>query len=333
MHGQRAGTGEGGTAEGGTGEGRTGEGGTAEGRTGEGRTGEGRTGEGRTGEGEAVLAEALAAYRAAIGPRLLAAYALGSLAHGGFSPLVSDVDLGLVLRDPVKPADRWTMHTVARGVRAGGTALHERLSVFWGTPATLSGRADGGRFPPLDRLDLLEHGRLLAGRDARDGLPRPGQEELLVAGARFALGSLGGRGTLRHRVIDLARHGRQRDDAVTEIRDPALLVARGPRRLTKVVLFPVRFLFTAATGRVGTNAAAAEHYLAAGRAPAAELVAAAMTWRLRPAAGERAAIALLRRELIPLYVQYLDDHIARLHAAGQHSLAGGFRRWRGRVLA
>jgi hypothetical protein len=305
--------------------------------TGQSDTGQGQDERAGAGLGEAVLAQALAAYRAALGPRLMAGYALGSLAHGGFSPLVSDVDLGLILRDPVKPADRWIIRTVARGARAGGSALHERLSVFWGTPTTLDGRARGGRFPPLDRLDLIEHGRLLAGEDARDGVPRPGQGELLVAGAEFALASLGGAGTLRHRLIDLARGGRRREDAVAEVRDPALLVARGPRRLTKVVLFPVRFLFTAATGQVGTNAAAAEHYLAAGgtpaSAPAAELVTAAMTWRLRPPADDQAAVALLRRELIPLYVQYLDDHIARLHAAGQHALAGGFRRWRARLLA
>jgi hypothetical protein len=284
-------------------------------------------------EGEAVLADALAACRSALGPRLLAGYALGSLAHGGFSPLVSDVDLGLILRDPVRATDRWTIYRTARGVRSGGSALHQRLSVFWGTPATLRGRAGGGRFPPLDRLDLLEHGRLLTGQDARDGVPRPGPEELLVAGAEFALAALGGAGTLRHRLADLARRGPHRDDAVAEIRNPARLVARGPRRLTKVVLFPVRFLFTAATGGVGTNAAAAEYYLAAGGAPAAGLVEAAMTWRLRPPADSQAAVALLRRELLPLYVQYLDDHIARLHAAGRHALAGGFRRWRRRLLS
>src|SRR5439155_19007171 len=48
--------------------------------------------------GEDVLARAVAAYEAALGSRLIAGYALGSLAHGGFSPLVSDVDLGLVPR-------------------------------------------------------------------------------------------------------------------------------------------------------------------------------------------------------------------------------------------
>ena len=285
-----------------------------------------------TGQGEAVLAQAVAAYQAALGSRLVAGYALGSLAHGGFSPLVSDVDLGLILQDPPRMKDRLTIRTVAQAVRADGSALHRRLSVFWGTPATLQGRASGGRFPPLDRLDLLEYGRLLAGRDARRGVARPGPDELLVAGAEFALGYLGGARSLPGRVQGWARPGRH-DDALGEIRAPSWLVSRGPRRMTKIVLFPVRFLFTAATGRVGTNALAAEHYLASAGPPATGLVAAALAWRLEPPADEAAAAALLSRELIPLYAHYLDDHITRLCAAGQHRLAGRFRGWRARLLA
>ncbi len=285
-----------------------------------------------TDQGEAVLAQAVAAYQAALGPRLVAGYALGSLAHGGFSPLVSDVDLGLILQDPPRTKDRLTVRAVARAVRADGSALHQRLSVFWGTPATLQGRASGGRFPPLDRLDLLEYGRLLAGRDARQGVTRPGQAELLVAGAEFALGSLGGTRTLPGRLRGWARPG-QHDDAVAEIRTPSRLVSRGHRRMTKVVLFPVRFLFTAATGRVGTNVLAAEHYLASAGVPATELVAAALAWRREPPADEAAAAALLSRELIPLYAHYLDDHITRLSAAGQYRLADRFRGWRARLLA
>ena len=230
--------------------------------------------------GEAVLAQALAAYQAALGSRLVAAYALGSLAHGGFSPLVSDVDLGLILRDPPWIKHRLAIRAVARAVRADGSALHQRLSVFWGTPATLAGRARGGRFPPLDRLDLLEYGRLLAGPDARQGVARPGQEELLVAGAEFALGFLGVAGNLPGRLRHLVRPGAQDRDTLDEIRNPERLVSRGPRRMTKTVLFPVRFLFTAATARVGTNALAAEHYLASAGAPAPELVGAALAWRL-----------------------------------------------------
>jgi hypothetical protein len=283
-------------------------------------------------QGEAVLVRAVAAYRAALGSRLIAGYALGSLAHGGFSPLVSDVDLGLILRDPLRARDRVTIHQVARAVRAGGPAPGERLSVFWGTPSTLRGEGRGGRFPPLDRLDLLDHGRLLTGQDDRSGVARPGQAELLVAGAEFALGYLGGARKLPGRLRDWARLRPHDGDVLNEIRAPSRLVSRGPRRLTKIVLFPARFLFTAQTGQVGTNALAAEHYLASPHVPATTLVTAALAWRLEPPAPDE-AVALLGRELIPLYIHYIDDHITRLGAVGSHRLAGSFRRWRARLLA
>jgi hypothetical protein len=148
--------------------------------------------------GERVLTEAVAASEEVLGARLTAAFALGSLAHGGFSPLVSDVDLGLILADPPLPSDDDTVQMIADRVRTGSSDLHQRLSVFWGTPSTLQGRGDGGRFPPLDRLDLLEHGRLLKGQDIRDGMVRPSRSELLIVGAEFALDYLGwGRGQPR----------------------------------------------------------------------------------------------------------------------------------------
>jgi hypothetical protein len=283
--------------------------------------------------GEIVLARAVSAYRATLGSRLIAGYALGSLAHGGFSPLVSDVDLGLILNDPLRANDRMTIRKVARSVKAGGSALDQRLSVFWGTPVTLQGQRRGGRFPPLDRLDLLEYGRLLTGRDVRAVVARPDDAELLVAGAEFALGYLGAKGAgLPDRFRGWARLRLRDDSALDEIRTPSRLVARGTRRVTKIVLFPVRFLFTAETGRVGTNTLAAEHYLASAYAPAAALVTAALAWRReRPADNE--ATELLSRELISLYVQYLDDHIVRLQAVDCYRLADGFQRWRTRLLA
>ena len=279
-----------------------------------------------------MLVRAVTAYRAALGSRLIAGYALGSLAHGGFSPLVSDVDLGLILDNPVRATDRLTIRTVARSVRGGGSALDQRLSVFWGTPATLRCQRRGGRFPPLDRLDLLEYGRLLNGTDARSAVARPDRTELLVAGAEFALGYLGGAARLPDRLRPRALFRSRDDDVLTEIRTPSRLVSAGPRRVTKIVLFPVRFLFTAQTGQVGTNTLAARHYLDSPDAPATSLVAAALAWRLEPPADGEAA-ALLGRELVPLYVHYIDDHIARLRGVGHHRLADRFLSWRTRLLA
>ena len=280
-----------------------------------------------------MLAEASEAYHAVLGGRLLAAYALGSLAHGGFSELVSDVDLGLILGDPLQRADGETIQAVADAEKSKGSPLHQRLSVFWGTPATLGGRQDGGRFPALDRLDLIENGRLLLGRDdARRGLPVPSTRELLVTGAEFALDYVAG----------LPRPGEKpgagpgsmqpaAENAVEEIRSPEELLRHGIRRTTKAVLFPVRFLYTAATGQVGTNQAAAAWYLTGGQAPGTELVAAAVAWRTAPPQDQVLASVLLREQLMPLYLYYIDDHIKRLVSIGETRLAAGFREWRVRL--
>ncbi|MCA1844593.1 MAG: hypothetical protein LC792_15665 [Actinobacteria bacterium] len=223
---------------------------------------------------------------------------------------------------------------MAEAVKSGGTVLHERLSVFWGTPATLDGRAGGGRFPPLDRLDLLENGVLLDGKECREGLSHPDAVELLMTGAEFALDFLGpGRDTAE--TSGAARLGSlapaASDTVIEEVRRPEHLVAQGTRHLTKVVLFPVRFLFTAATGRVGTNHAAVEHYLARRGAAAPTLVSAALEWRTAPPTDEAAAIALLERELLPLYLEYLDDHTARLGDLGRTDLTAAFTAWRDRL--
>ena len=158
-------------------------------------------------------------------------------------------------------------------MREAGSPLHARLSVFWGTPKLVAARA-GGRFPPLDRLCLLEHGRLLIGAEVRTGLPRPGRCELVVAGAEFALDALA------ERVIDQAPR-------------PESLLTEGIRWTTKIVLFPGSGPLHRRNRPGGHEAAAVTHYLAQPDAPAAALVSAALGWRTHPPEGGH-ALALLR---------------------------------------
>jgi hypothetical protein len=286
-------------------------------------------------DGERVLDEATRAYAEALSDRLLAAYALGSLAHGGFSPLVSDVDLGLIVDDPPQSGDPETIQTIAENEKRKGSALHQRLSVFWGTPATLRGELDGGRFPPLDRLDLIEHGRLLAGSDdARREVPRPGRDELLITGAEFALDHVAGLARTAPGAssgMSLGSLPPATEDAVEEILSPELLLARGVRQTTKRVLFPVRFMYTATTGSVGTNHAAVARYLEDSNAPAKSLVAAGLRWREAPP-DHAGAVELLRAELVPLYLHYIADHIDRLRSVGEIELAAAFDEWRDRLI-
>jgi len=76
----------------------------------------------------------------------------------------------------------------------------------------------------------------------------------------------------------------------------------------------------------------AKHYLAGVYAPAAALVTAALAWRREWPADDEAT-ELLSRELVPLYVQYLEDHIARLQAVNCCRLADSFQRWQARLVA
>ncbi len=196
-------------------------------------------------------------------------------------------------------------------VRGLGSQLHSRVSIFWGTIEFLRDGTGDGRFPPLDRLCLFEHGRLLHGTDIRAALSPPSRSELVVAGARFALDLLA-------------------DGVIGYAADPARLLGNGVRPTTKTVLFPVRFLFTADTGLEGTNDAAVQHYSAHHQGPAADLVAAAFRWRTGPPDGDVAA-ALLSRGFVPLYDDYLADHVERLRSLGETELAGRFGRWRSRL--
>jgi hypothetical protein len=263
--------------------------------------------------GEDVLRDGVQVASDSLGDRLIAAYAIGSLAHGGFSPLVSDVDVALILTDPIQDSDDESVVGVAENVRSIGSPLHQRVSVFWGTAESFAGRAAGGRFPPLDRLCLLEHGRLLKGDDVRSSLTPPTQTELFVAGAQFALEVLA-------------------DDVLACAHEPDRFVESGIRWTTKLALFPARFLFTAETAREGTNEAAVQYYSQLSRAPGAALVRAAFDWRTNPPSPER-ALAMLADDFVPLYVYYLADYIGRLESIGESELAGAFSDWRSRLLA
>jgi hypothetical protein len=262
--------------------------------------------------GEAILAQAVERARETWGSRLLGAYALGSLAHGGFSDLVSDVDLGLIVDDPLAPEDAARVAAVGAQVRATGAPLADRLSIFWGTPAVLRGAAEGGRFPPLDRLDLLRYGRLLDGRDARAGMAVPDTRALVLAATEQAL------------------RGLSTPEVLAELADPAGLVARGARHLTKRILFPVRFLYTAQTGEIGRNHDAVAHFVRVESGPAVPLVDASLRWRETPPAADdaAAAVALVGAGMRPLYQRFVTDHVQRMQEYGEPALARRLAAWR-----
>lgn len=265
-------------------------------------------------KGVVVLKQAVQIAERLFGERLVAAYAPGSLAHGGFSALVSDVDLGLVLREPLAAQDAIRVDQLAAEVKAGGARLSDRLSVFWGDSATLAGAGSGGHFPPLDRLDLKQYGRLLAGRDVRDQVATPTTRELVLETARMALKNM------------------STPEVTARLRDSDALVNAGPRVLTKRILFPVRFIYTARTGEVGRNEAAVDYFVAAETGPAADLARRGYQWRSTPYAPDDPAVQqAVERGLLPIYGLFIEDYEGRLREYGDQGLADGFGTWHQRL--
>jgi predicted nucleotidyltransferase len=89
-------------------------------------------------------------FKSKLGPSLVEVYKIGSLAHGGFSQIYSDIDVGLILNCPDPPSDMDKMMAEAKAL---DDAYGKKLSIFWGNP-----QRGWGRLPVLDRLDLLDHG-------------------------------------------------------------------------------------------------------------------------------------------------------------------------------
>jgi len=89
-------------------------------------------------------------FKGRLGVSLVDAYKLGSLAHGGFSNIYSDIDVGLLL-NRTEPPDR--MSELISEAKSLDAEYGKKLSVFWGNP-----EFTWGRLPVIDRLDMLDHG-------------------------------------------------------------------------------------------------------------------------------------------------------------------------------
>jgi hypothetical protein len=160
----------------------------------------------------------------ALGPDLLGAYLIGSLAHAGFSRRYSDVDLALVTRAGlVSPMlERMRSDAVVLSAEWG-----PKVSVFWADR-----HFSLGRFPPLDRVDYLDHAVALFERECVRPV-RPSLDEIrrYLRDAPFA------------GWVDRAR-----SFAAAETLEP-----KDHKAYLKALLYPGRFCYSWMTGRIGSN--------------------------------------------------------------------------------
>ncbi len=104
-----------------------------------------------------------------LAPSVVDVYKLGSLAHGGFSDVYSDIDVGVLLDCAEPPARMTDAITAAKELHLD---YGSKLSIFWGNPDFA-----WGRLPVIDRLDLLDHGVPLL-HDHKPAFDRPAAAEV-----------------------------------------------------------------------------------------------------------------------------------------------------------
>jgi predicted nucleotidyltransferase len=163
-------------------------------------------------------------WQEALGPELLGVYLIGSLAHGGFSARYSDVDIAVVADNGLSPQ-------VLERAKAAAAALSAdwgpKLSAFWTDRGFTA-----GRFPPLDRIDYLDHAiPLVEGERMRPARPTLKEIQDYLGGAPFA---------------GWAEQARRFANAET-------LEPKDRKAYLRTLLYPARFCFSWLTGRMGSN--------------------------------------------------------------------------------
>jgi predicted nucleotidyltransferase len=166
-------------------------------------------------------------WRQALGTQLLGVYLIGSLAHAGFNRRYSDIDLAVVTAAGLSQGE-------LDGLKSKAVALSRdwgpKVSIFWSDR-----HFSLGRFPPLDRVDYLDHAIALVERE-RLRPPRPTLDEIrqYLRGETFT--------TWVHRA-------RSFGNAET-------LAPKDHKLYLRTILYPGRFCYSWLTGRIGSNAAA-----------------------------------------------------------------------------
>jgi predicted nucleotidyltransferase len=202
-----------------------------------------------------------------LGTELLGAYLIGSLAHAGFSRRYSDVDLALVTRAGLAPPvlDRMGSDAMALSAEWG-----PKVSVFW-TDRHFS----LGRFPPLDRVDYLDHAVALLERECvRPARPSLDEIRHYLLGAPFA-----------------AWAARARSFAAADG-----LAPKDHKAYLKTLLYPGRFCYSGMTGRIGSNDDAVA-FLGQGQVAGLDLGLLASALRCRQSAADPDALFSARSVL------------------------------------
>ena len=188
-------------------------------------------------------------------------YIMGSLARGGFSEIASDIDLGIVFSGQLYDAKE-KIKIILSDTKKKFPTVNNKISIFWGSIESINGQIEAGRYPPFDRLDLINHALLLSGQDVRSLLIRPSKKELEIASAYFSINNLATK------------------ERIKEFYDCARIARKGVVYTTKTILFPARFIYLQRTGEIAGNKESSHYYQCNFKGPGTKLIEIGYYWRL-----------------------------------------------------
>lgn len=218
-------------------------------------------------------------------------YIMGSLARGGFSEITSDIDLGIIIDGSLDDVEK-KINQIKLSAIDNFPSVKNNISIFWGSVKSINGEIEGGRYPPFDRLDLIDHALLLSGSEVRRKLLRPSKKELLTASIKFSLNNLANK------------------ERIAEFKHCHQIAEKGVVYTTKTILFPARFIYLKQTGYIAGNKESAEYYLNNYKGSDADLIQKGYQWRLNSLPKDLQIVTkYLEKGLSKLYINYINIYI------------------------
>ena len=242
-------------------------------------------------------------------------YIMGSLARGGFSKIASDIDLGIILKGSLDGAGE-NIKNIISDAHKNFPSVKNNISIFWGSIESINGVIEAGRYPPFDRLDLIDHALLLSGQDDREMLTRPTKKELDIASSTFSLSYLASQ------------------ERIEEFKNCCCIAEKGVVYTTKIILFPARFIYLEKTGKIAGNEESFLYYLNNYKGPDAELVKNGYHWRLNSLPEDLNIVSdYLKKGLPSLYINYINIYIQSMEQYEEILLRNKLIQWKRRILA
>jgi hypothetical protein len=183
-----------------------------------------------------------------------------------------------------------------------------------GSIESINGVINAGRYPPFDRLDLIDHALLLSGKDIRVMLVRLTKKELEIASTLFSLDYLGNQ------------------ERIEEFKNCERIAEKGVVYVTKTILFPARFIYLERTGKFAGNDASYQYYLDNFRGTDADLNEHGYFWRLNSLPNELDMVTKhLNNGLIILYTNFIDINLKSMESYSEDNLKSKLVKWKDNI--